>query len=212
MKSYDEFEKEYWNYYLILENDFLNTDRYVAISKENYSTFSFEYMKLHQLICAEIDVLLKDLCISFDSTFTGDKIDLYFNSLEEKLIYTNPSTKENILFNSDIVYCSEINEKICPWKGWKEGSTPKWWSDHNKTKHSRSLEDKDNNGRLYYMRANLENTLTSLAGLFQVESYYLNKINGNNQVYYNPSKLFTMCNWKEKIISMDQTFSSLIDD
>lgn len=71
-----EFIREYWNYYLLLENKFLNTLNYVELSDEkdkkdekdkndnyyNYSTFSKEYMSQIYTIGAEIDTVLKVIC------------------------------------------------------------------------------------------------------------------------------------------------------
>lgn len=54
-----EFEKTYWKYYLLLENDFLSTEKFVALDKDNAKAFSMEYMKIFQMICAEIDVCAK---------------------------------------------------------------------------------------------------------------------------------------------------------
>lgn len=72
----NEFCKHHWEYYLVLENDFLITERFVSFDLgENYiydgndhevagnsMTFSNEYIKQYQAICSEVDVILKSIC------------------------------------------------------------------------------------------------------------------------------------------------------
>ena len=50
-----EFLQNHWMYYLMLEKKFINTTMYVEVSTPNYSTFSYEYASLLQLIGAELD-------------------------------------------------------------------------------------------------------------------------------------------------------------
>ena len=42
----DEFLKVYWKQYRLLERDLIQTDDYVSIDKDNYTTFSSQYTKL----------------------------------------------------------------------------------------------------------------------------------------------------------------------
>ena len=72
----DEFCKYHWEYYLVLEKDFLETERYISFDLgDNYlyddrettnignsMTFSNEYIKQYQTICSEIDVVMKSIC------------------------------------------------------------------------------------------------------------------------------------------------------
>ena len=41
----DDFYKKFCSYYLALEADFLATERYLTIDKDNYTAFSNEYPK-----------------------------------------------------------------------------------------------------------------------------------------------------------------------
>ena len=50
-----DFIKNYWNYYLSLENRMLQTSSYVAIDLANSETFSNEYAILVQAIGGELD-------------------------------------------------------------------------------------------------------------------------------------------------------------
>ena len=50
----EKFKKLYWNYYNLLEQDFINTLQYVALDYDNFDCFSNEYIKLLELICSEV--------------------------------------------------------------------------------------------------------------------------------------------------------------
>ncbi len=58
-KDIKRFIKNYWNFYLRLEDDFFATLKYVEFDKKNYNTFSLEYLKLYLSVCSEIDVVGK---------------------------------------------------------------------------------------------------------------------------------------------------------
>ena len=55
----NEFQKVFWSYYLNLEEKFINTTKYVEVTKDNYLTYSIEYTSLLLNICSEIDVIFK---------------------------------------------------------------------------------------------------------------------------------------------------------
>ena len=46
----ETFLQNYWNYYLVLENRFINAVNYVALNSDNYNTYSFEFVNLILLI------------------------------------------------------------------------------------------------------------------------------------------------------------------
>ena len=69
-----EFEKNCWNVYLAIENDFLLVEKYIAIDKKNYQTFSNEFTKQLLTICGEVDVQLKFLCKLITPTSSADNI------------------------------------------------------------------------------------------------------------------------------------------
>ena len=58
----NEFQKVFWSYYLNLEEKFINTTKYVEVTKDNYLTYSIEYTSLLLNICSEIDVIFKEIC------------------------------------------------------------------------------------------------------------------------------------------------------
>ena len=50
-----ELNRNYWRYYRLLENKFLEASNYVEISKDNFFTYSNEYAMLLQSIGAELE-------------------------------------------------------------------------------------------------------------------------------------------------------------
>ncbi|MFR1830512.1 hypothetical protein ACQPUL_12050 [Clostridium butyricum] len=186
----EEFLQKYFQYYLALEDDFIETTRYVQLSESNYKTFSIEYTKQYQAICSEIDVLCKEICKSFGST-TAEKFPDYtgvilsnFNDITSRVV--------NVGLNS------KINLK--PFKDWKPKpnyKSPQWWTDYNSVKHERN-----NN----FENANLENVLNSLSGLYMLEKYFLkdicNRTNNEFDIPDKESQLFEINNWKSNMISI----------
>ena len=53
------FDEKYWTFYLELENEFKQIEKYIPINETNNETFSYKYMKLLFSICSEIDTILK---------------------------------------------------------------------------------------------------------------------------------------------------------
>lgn len=46
------FKKSYWNYFLELEEQLISTKRFVTFDKNNFKSFSIEYLKLFQAVFA----------------------------------------------------------------------------------------------------------------------------------------------------------------
>lgn len=198
-----EFEKTYWKYYLLLENDFLSTEKYVTLDNDNAKAFSMEYMKIFQMICAEIDVCAKVFCKHLQNDFGNDTLPHY-----GKIILTKYPNLVN-----DEVLILPINESLTPWQGWAwnegidkngnvriNGTGPKWWSEHNKVKHSRTLVD---GSILNYKKANQNNVINALAALFQVEMYFYNLLADNENLERKTplpkSKLFSIPRWTNTV-------------
>lgn len=184
-----EFCEQYWAHYISLEKEFANTLHYVSLSTENYSTFSEAYVKLMLEIGSEIDVLLKIYCKMLQNNFTGESIGNY-----QTCIRTNKNdfiVQEVDVCNTDII--------LKPWENWgeTERKNPYWWIAYNKIKHERTDIGTINSiTKAYYKFANLENTLSALAGLYQVliYAYYL-LANSENKRRLTPlpgSRIFTM--------------------
>ena len=152
-----EFVKIYWKNYLRLEKFFIDTEKYVTIEKDNYPTYSFEYLSLFVLICNEIDSVLNELCDEFE----------------------NKNEQRNILKKTDILI-REIpnfnNVKVAtafeysgfsfvPFQKFTDKSTDFWWQSYNDIKHRRSKID-NSTKKPYYYQANLKNVFYSLSALY----------------------------------------------
>lgn len=197
MRNKGYFIKQYWNYYLELERQVLDTRKYVEFSTQNYNTYSIEYMKLLQAICSEIDVFGKVLAQLHNSEFKitkttnikqwGYEVQQDFDKIEKK----------SIIFDEMF--------DITPFKKWsyekrknrivlKDNSeTPFWWLAYNSVKHGRTSID-DNN-ELNYQKANLKNVIYSLGALFLMEKYAMKKYygiiqDGDSEFVPRKSKLF----------------------
>ena len=69
---------------MILEKDFLATERYLTIDPLNFGAFSNEYIKQYQAICSEIDVIAKSYCKELESSFNGKSINAYCRCISAK--------------------------------------------------------------------------------------------------------------------------------
>lgn len=198
-----EFIRRYWDYYLILEKDFFETERYVAIDKINFATYSNEYSKQYQTICSEIDVISKSYCRAIDNQFRGEVIDAYCKCI----------TDADASFSGQTIEVQNRNIKLSPWANWTysiqtgtSGKThlkainPIWWTTYNKIKHARTTINSATNLQ-YYQLANQENVLNALAGLFQIEMFYYKKLwtdffQDDPDILDCPSRYFKMENWE----------------
>lgn len=194
--------QRYWKYYLMLEDNFLNTEQYLAVDEINYSAFSNEYIKQYQTICSEIDVIAKSFCKELDNSFRGNTINAYCKCLTDN----NPD------FSNRKVKLKDSSIELFPWKDWTYtteiqanrpakivSNNPEWWQKYNKIKHNRTTTNNET-GLPYYKLANQKNVLHSLAALFQIELYYFRRL---QQTHFAtdadmpgpPSKLFEIENW-----------------
>lgn len=197
-KQLEQFLKSYWEYYLDLENQLLETQRFVAFDEKNKKSFSIEYLKLYQAVCSEIDVVGKEIAVVANSNFKPDKcksIQKWGYEVQQKF----PQLKEGLVtFNG--------TETLQPFKNWeyeyytvtdKDGktsrrlrikgqkSTIKWWSSYNKVKHRRiGLVEGTNNFHL----ANQQNLIEAFSALFLLEITYIKNL--DQEAHYQESKLF----------------------
>ena len=179
------FIRDYWNYYLELENEVISTKKYVEFSSDNYNVYSVEYLKLFQTICSEFETVGKLIAIKNNPNIMiknntniyiwGYEIQKYFHGIESKSVCLNGPCYEIVPFAN---WKYKINDKgnIVLADGAK--NLP-WWKDHNDVKHGRMLSDSQS---LNYKKANLKNVIYSLCALFVLERLYLANlgINGND--------------------------------
>lgn len=200
----DEFCKYHWDYYLVLEKDFLEIERYVSFDLgENYlynnqtiyeignsNCFSNEFIKQYQAICSEIDVILKNICAEINTNSTADKMPKYTDEILSQ--FSNLPMQKVQLKDYEL-------QPFINWSSSPNYNAPDWWSPYNKVKHERLLN---------YKQANLKNTLNALAALYILEQYFVKFIGDRdncNDVPNNISQMFTMIDFttKETVIGKD---------
>lgn len=176
------FVKSYWSYFLELEDEFKQTQKYVAFDLHNKKTYSVEYLKLIQAVCSEIDVVAKEIANHFDTTFS---------SIQHPTIkHWGFVISQNMprLSSYKISFNDEI--ELTPWHkfGYVQGvdtsgrsvyklaprcKTLSWWSDYNKMKHERTTLC---NGQMNFTKANLNNMMNSFGALYALETLYMSVI------------------------------------
>ncbi len=199
MNKINDFKKSFWSYYLELEQQFIETKRYVEFSSCNNKTYSIEYLKLYQAICSEIDVVGKEIASDVVPGFKVDK-----NTNIKKWGYNFQKVFGSI---KDSEVCFYELYDVKPFSNWEyEEETSKkgnkylrivgkknpivWWHNYNTVKHQRiGLVSGEKN---FYL-ANQENVVLSLAALFLLEWTYMNYININDEDTA-PSQLFSVKN------------------
>lgn len=65
----EQFLKKYWNYYIEIESQVLETRRYIEFDANNRKAFSNEYLMLYQAIGSEIDVIGKEIAYYDNALF-----------------------------------------------------------------------------------------------------------------------------------------------
>ena len=203
--TFKEAIDEYWKYYISLEEQFVETRRYVEFDYiHNGRVYSIEYLMLFQAVCSEIDVVGKSLARIVDSSFSPTKN----TGINEWWFYL--SNDDSLL---ELKKCSLFGEyDIQPWKNFgvtintkpnakkyildekrtPKAKTPSWWTDYNSVKHNRTGHYQKN--LTNYAKANLRNLFYAFAALFILEEKLMNKIkkNSNDRVPTDlESKLFS---------------------
>lgn len=173
-----EFSKIFYKQYILLENDFLETDEYVTIDKSNYSTFSSRYTYLFLNICSEIDSLAEEYCKIVDP---ASKVKNILQKMS--VIVDNDPQVKNQTVSTKYPY-ELIN--IVPFANFGAEAAG-WWKDYNLVKHFRA--DKPEVGIPNYQLANLKNVISALAALYILCQNLYKKLE-DSQIELEPSKLF----------------------
>ena len=151
-------EYPHWKYFIALDSELEVVSRYVEISRENYKTYSIEFVSLLLSACAEIDVVAKVLCSIIDPEFRPGR-----GSFPSITDYQNTITGKFPNFQTTKIQTPRHGIELVPWKEWESQNTPPpWWTSYNRVKHQRND---------YYKDANLENTINAVAGLFVMVLY-----------------------------------------
>lgn len=191
----EEFCKYHWEYFLVLEKDLLDIERYISfdLGDDNFyisttpteygnsKCFSNEFVKQYQAICSEVDVLLKTICCELGNT-SAEKMDTGYTPTVLNRWPDIINQKVQMKNGTDL-------QPFINWKNVPNYQSPDWWTPYNKVKHKR-IEN--------YKSANLKNVLNALAGLYVLEIYLAKFIGDRDGEYDVPndiSKLFSMVNY-----------------
>ena len=180
----DEVIGLYWKYYLSLEKQVVELERYVEFDlKTNGDTYSAKFLELLQAICSEIDVVGKVLASQCDSHFTPTQ----FTKIRNWWFYI-----QNNYYGIQLDPVFFRKETLFPWEGFfviqngskfeddlrvPDAAVPSWWNSYNNVKHRRS--DLDADGLLYYTQASLSNVIYALSGLFILEVLLIERVHGS---------------------------------
>ena len=206
--------KNYWNYYLELEKEVLETRKFVEFDKKNYNCFSIEFLKLYQAICSEIDTLGRYLAGNLIKDFNPNNGNIYrwwdilsnnlflsrnivdgWNNKKRKINIKNYKVLNHIFYQNikpwkifEERQCTKKNENIL--RSNSSSSASNWWSDYNSVKHNRTIFNKSK--RINYYKANLKNVIYSLAALYVLEIALLQQFGNKNnlQSFINKSEMF----------------------
>lgn len=187
--THNEFEVQYWTYYIFLENSFLHATRYVYLSKKNFSCYSYEFDSMLLTVATEVENVIKTIYREVIKSNNGEKkkksITEWYNLVKNK-IFTNFEYGE-------LPEVSIRGRKLhfSPFKGFGVNTT--WWSHYNSIKHDRYLN---------LTKANMENVLNALAALYCLESLFAMFLASYQPDTYDAllplSKLFYNKNFKFK--------------
>lgn len=159
----------HWNYFLTLEEDFLNTSRYLQFHKDNNKAYSIEFARLILAACSEVDVVAKSITKSLGHS--TEKIHEHMTVLLQS--YPDIPMRK--------IFMDRFGMDVMPWDNWGQGNAPDWWKSHNAIKHDRGN---------HFKEANLMNTFRSISGLFILIIYYLRQL-GAKEVLPPPRVLST---------------------
>lgn len=160
--------KYYVNYFAMLEERLINTEKYVAFEKENLDVFSIEYASIINDCCGLINGFCFELCQSVEPN--RDRFEM-----KEYKGYINDNFQKETLVSCD-KFIIQPWEKLISTKIDSKDSNPIWWNEYNDIKHS---------GHPNFKKATLKNALSCMAGMFALLSMDDLKNFGT-----------TMCNWK----------------
>lgn len=190
--DFNDFKKNYWNYYIELEKRMEETHQYVEYDACNHKTFSSNYLMLFQTVCSEIDVVGKELAGYYDSDFDSNtkSINRWWFVVQDKLPELNRTISfseaydvtpwadyrvESVITqqNRNNSLIDVTNYNLAKKTDGKAYSIPSWWNAYNKVKHKRLRGDDDG---LNYKKANQINLVNALGALYLLEFEFMKDI------------------------------------
>ena len=142
------------------------------VKKNNAETFSPELLRIFFAACAECENIAKILA----KEKSEDRISLH--KLRNIIITQNKKNYGRL--PNRTISCPAYSLYFTPWKTWEKtnNNDPQWWIDYNHVKHGRETN---------YHKANLSNTLNSMAALLcLLFEYYKKKQDRDDEnfIYY----------------------------
>jgi len=155
----------HWNYFLAIEQDVIKLSRYIEFSPNNYNSYSIELAHLLMASTSEVDVLLKEICISGNK-----KRNMGIHDYRKFFQDTDEWDISKKAFINNLVLLPRYNLHFDPWKDWRYGreNAPEWWDANNNIKHDRGTQ---------FHQANLLNVLNSVSALLAVNLYLIRSRN-----------------------------------
>lgn len=154
----NNFIRDFWNYYTILESDCARLRNCIAFRKENMQTSSDEIIRQLMSVSAEFDNVSRKIIGSTSARTTiSDYANWFLNS-------------SNIKGINDVEISVRFTRlKLRPFKNWSNDQPGRlfWWESYNRVKHDRYLN---------YADGSLLNLLNALGALFFIESFEFRRI------------------------------------
>jgi hypothetical protein len=206
IKNKNDFIQNYWDYFLMLEDEFLAIEKVIPIDEINKDTYSLYYMNLYFSICSEIDVLFK-IFIKYNEWYNfnkDDNIQKYKEIINQKI----PDFKNKIIIFS-------IDKEIKPFENWNNDGKLIWWDNYNDIKHNRTFKS---NNIENYKKANQENIINAFAALYQIEMYFFKNIidktdcKSRLRMPVPQSKRLRIKDWCDNIDLLDNRYILYIND
>ena len=184
----DELVQKYWNYYLMLEQRFLETRNYVEFRNENFNTSSNEFGLLMVATGAELDNFLKTYCEIPEGDRNSPRVNMgtYCGYLSTH--YPQITNERITVLDTDPAII------LTPFALLNSSDRFLWWNAYNQVKHNRHEN---------FAEANLINAITLLSALFLLEMKGFKNIYDSSEdkehamdCPLNQSKLFALKEWR----------------
>lgn len=199
--------------YKQLEKELDELSYFITFDKKQLKTYSIKISELLLRTVSEIENISKELCkrekIKFYDKNKHIRKVVYFNDYFEKLEDLFLLSKKYVSFDLDNCNENIFDVKLVPFKKDKtytlNGKTKSIWSwyyAYNKIKHDRVK---------FFRYANLECLIKSLAALFLLNIYYLNKT-FYSENSYDTDYILEKIEGFSKIFSVDYTMAISDDE
>uniref|UniRef100_UPI00321AA042 hypothetical protein n=1 Tax=Bacteroides fragilis TaxID=817 RepID=UPI00321AA042 len=194
--SRNEFLINYWDYYCVLEEDFIDITRYIQLRVVNFNTCSDEIIKQLQAVGSEFDNICKVVCgFSMEQRKTiADYQRWLLNNIKD-------------ITAVEIKLISADNIVLRPFEDWDKinPSDLPWWKAYNSVKHNRI----DN-----YEKGNFKNLLNAIAAVYYLEMYMFRRIADETSEMDIPNRMssvFEIIGWKTRCGSGENLYYETLE-